>query len=215
MSKTANGTADTDKPMEESAERLARPLIKLAKACGVATFYIDQQGSYTEITDEALVGVLDSLGMPADTQDNIASSYKRVQAKRASELLPPTVVSFNGTKTCVPIHAGDAKPEDIRLSLTLEDGTDYEGKLGSILTEDDGDLYTELPDDLPMGSGRGMRHGVSSILPVVRWQPVADRICSRDGTGTPPRYDLRPYLWIGADTMYRTQCLRCHASTRL
>ena len=151
MSKTANGTADTDKPMEESAERLARPLIKLAKACGVATFYIDQQGSYTEITDEALVGVLDALGMPADTQDNIASSYKRVQAKRASELLPPTVVSFNGTKTCVPIHAGDSKPEDIRLSLTLEDGTDYEGKLGSILTEDDGDLYTELPDDLPMG----------------------------------------------------------------
>ncbi len=151
MSKTANGTADTDKPMEESAERLARPLIKLAKACGVATFYIDQQGSYTEITDEALVGVLDALGMPADTQDNIASSYKLVQAKRASELLPPTVVSFNGTKTCVPIHAGDAKPEDIRLSLTLEDGTDYEGKLGNILTEDDGDLYTELPDDLPMG----------------------------------------------------------------
>ncbi|WP_421777555.1 4-alpha-glucanotransferase [Gardnerella sp. KA00603] len=151
MSKTANGTADTDKPMEESAERLARPLIKLAKACGVATFYIDQQGSYTEITDEALVGVLDALGMPADTQDNIASSYKLVQAKRASELLPPTVVSFNGTKTCVPIHAGDAKPEDIRLSLTLEDGTDYEGKLGNVLAEDDGDLYTELPDDLPMG----------------------------------------------------------------
>lgn len=151
MSKTANGTADTDKPMEESAERLARPLIKLAKACGVATFYIDQQGSYTEITDEALVGVLDALGMPADTQDNIASSYKRVQAKRASELLPPTVVSFNGTKTCMPIHAGDAKPEDIRLSLTLEDGTDYEGKLGNVLAEDDGDLYTELPDDLPMG----------------------------------------------------------------
>ncbi|RFT37352.1 hypothetical protein CG398_07970, partial [Bifidobacteriaceae bacterium NR003] len=114
-----------------SAERLARPLIKLAKACGVATFYIDQQGSYTEITDEALVGVLDALGMPADTQDNIASSYKRVQSKRASELLPPTVVSFNGTKTCVPIHAGNAKPEDIRLSLTLEDGTDYEGKLGN------------------------------------------------------------------------------------
>ena len=65
MTTTATGKADADKPMEESAERLARPLIKLAKACGVATFYIDQQGSYTEITDEALVGVLDALGMPA------------------------------------------------------------------------------------------------------------------------------------------------------
>ena len=43
MTTTATGKADADKPMEESAERLARPLIKLAKACGVATFYIDQQ----------------------------------------------------------------------------------------------------------------------------------------------------------------------------
>ncbi|MBF9315143.1 4-alpha-glucanotransferase [Bifidobacteriaceae bacterium NR002] len=152
MTTTATGKTDAEKPMEEeSAERLARPLIKLAKACGVATFYIDQQGSYTEITDEALVGVLDALGMPADTQDSIAVSLKHVQQKRASELLPPTVVSFNGKKTCVPIHAGEAKPEDIKLSITLEDGTDYEGGLGDVLTEEDGDLYTELPDDLPMG----------------------------------------------------------------
>ena len=80
MTTTATSKADADKPMEESAERLARPLIKLAKACGVATFYIDQQGSYTEITDEALVGVLDALGMPADTQDNIAISYEKFNA---------------------------------------------------------------------------------------------------------------------------------------
>lgn len=108
MTTTATGKADADKPMEESAERLARPLIKLAKACGVATFILIGKG-YTEITDEALVGVLDALGMPADTQDNIAISYEKVQRKRSSELLPPTVVSFNGAKTCVPIHAGDAK----------------------------------------------------------------------------------------------------------
>ncbi|MFU0528891.1 4-alpha-glucanotransferase [Gardnerella vaginalis] len=151
MTTTATGKADADKPMEESAERLARPLIKLAKACGVATFYIDQQGSYTEITDEALVGVLDALGMPANTQDNIAISYEKVQRKRSSELLPPTVVSFNGAKTCVPIHAGDAQKEQIHISLTLEDGTDYEGSLGDIQSEDNGDLFIELPDDLPMG----------------------------------------------------------------
>lgn len=151
MTTTATSKADADKPMEESAERLARPLIKLAKACGVATFYIDQQGSYTEITDEALVGVLDALGMPADTQDNIAISYEKVQRKRSGELLPPTVVSFNGAKTCVPIHAGDAQKEQIHISLTLEDGTDYEGSLGDIQSEDNGDLFIELPDDLPMG----------------------------------------------------------------
>ena len=151
MSTTDAGKAETAKPIEESEERLARPLIKLAKACGVATFYIDQQGSYTEITDEALVGVLEALGMPANTPAKIEKSYETVLKKRESELLPPTVVSFNGTKTCVHIHAGDASKEDIHISLTLEDGTEYEGALDNIQSEKDGELYVELPDDLPMG----------------------------------------------------------------
>lgn len=151
MSTTATSKAEDATPVEEeSPERLARPLIKLAKACGVATFYIDQQGSYTEITDEALVGVLEALGMPANSPENIAASYESVLRKRASELLPPTVVSFSGTKTRVPVHAGAAKPQNICLTLALEDGTTYEGELGAI-TADGDDLYLELPDDLPMG----------------------------------------------------------------
>ena len=151
MSKEAKSEDKSTPAVEESAERLARPLIKLAKACGVATFYIDQLGDYTEITDEALVGVLDALGFKADTPESIADSYERVSQKTANELLPPTVVAFNGVKTCVPIHAGDAQKEQIHISLTLEDGTDYEGSLGDIQSEDNGDLFIELPDDLPMG----------------------------------------------------------------
>jgi len=151
MSRTATSKAEDATPVEEeSPERLARPLIKLAKACGVATFYIDQQGSYTEITDEALVGVLEALGMPANTPENIEASYESVLRKRASELLPPTVVSFSGAKTRVPVHAGAAKPQNIRVTLALEDGTTYEGELSAI-TADGDDLYLELPDDLPMG----------------------------------------------------------------
>ena len=37
---------------EESAERLARPLIQLAKASGLSTSFFDQLGTYTEISDE-------------------------------------------------------------------------------------------------------------------------------------------------------------------
>lgn len=82
MSKEAKSEDKSTPAVEESAERLARPLIKLAKACGVATFYIDQLGDYTEITDEALVGVLDALGFKADTPESIADSYERVSQKQ-------------------------------------------------------------------------------------------------------------------------------------
>ena len=49
----------------ESAERIARPLIQLAKLNGISTSYIDQLGTYVEIRDEVLVSVLAALGVDA------------------------------------------------------------------------------------------------------------------------------------------------------
>ena len=183
MSTTDNGTtngktkAATTVPVEESAERLARPLIKLAKACGVATFYIDQLGDYTEITDEALVGVLDALGYPATTSESIENSLKHVQEKRDSELLPPTVVCFTGTKTIVPIHSEEAtsSPEKIHITLTLEDGSQYEEPLNNFETSKEDGLTLELPQDLPMGyhtllakvegkNGKTVAHAQSTLI---------------------------------------------------
>lgn len=183
MSTTDNGTtngktkAATTVPVEESAERLARPLVKLAKACGVATFYIDQLGDYTEITDEALVGVLDALGYPATTSENIENSLKRVQEKRNSELLPPTVVCFIGAKTIVPIHSEEAtsSPEKIHITLTLEDGSQYEEPLNNFETSKEDGLTLELPQDLPMGyhtllakvegkNGKTVAHAQSTLI---------------------------------------------------
>lgn len=183
MSTTDNGTtngktkAATTVPVEESAERLARPLVKLAKACGVATFYIDQLGDYTEITDEALVGVLDALGYPATTSENIENSLKRVQEKRNSELLPPTVVCFIGAKTIVPIRAEEAasSPEKIHITLTLEDGSQYEEPLNNFKTSEEDGLTLELPQDLPMGyhtllakvedkNGKAIAHAQSTLI---------------------------------------------------
>lgn len=183
MSTTDNGTtngktkAATTVPVEESAERLARPLVKLAKACGVATFYIDQLGDYTEITDEALVGVLDALGYPATTSENIENSLKRVQEKRNSELLPPTVVCFIGAKTIVPIRAEEAasSPEKIHITLTLEDGSQYEEPLNNFETSEEDGLTLELPQDLPMGyhtllakvedkNGKAIAHAQSTLI---------------------------------------------------
>ena len=47
---TTNNAASGAPQRAESTERLARPLIKLAKACGLGTSFIDQLGTYTEAT---------------------------------------------------------------------------------------------------------------------------------------------------------------------
>ena len=60
----------------ESAERIARPLIQLAKLNGISTSYIDQLGTYVEIRDEVLVSVLAALGVDASSDEAIAASYE-------------------------------------------------------------------------------------------------------------------------------------------
>ena len=55
----------TQTQQTESAERIARPLIQLAKLNGISTSYIDQLGTYVEIRDEVLVSVLAALGVDA------------------------------------------------------------------------------------------------------------------------------------------------------
>ena len=65
----------------ESAERIARPLIQLAKINGISTSYIDQLGTYVEIRDEVLVSVLAALGVDASTEQAITDSYAEARLR--------------------------------------------------------------------------------------------------------------------------------------
>ena len=47
----------------ESEERLARPLIRLAKLVGVGTSYLGMSHDYHEIDDDVLIEVLAALGI--------------------------------------------------------------------------------------------------------------------------------------------------------
>ena len=73
---TASSPSSQDVRREESPERLARPLIRLAKASGISTSYIDQLGTYVEIRDEVLVSVLAALGVDASSDDAIEASLE-------------------------------------------------------------------------------------------------------------------------------------------
>lgn len=68
-------------------------------------------------------------------------------------------------------------------------------------------LHLRRRRGLPRRGGRSLRYGQCRSLPAFRWQPGTDRVCGRDGIGTPPGYDLRPGMRIGSDTLYRAQRL--------
>ena len=133
---------------EESPARLKRPLIRLAKACGVSTSYIDQLGAYVEIRDEVLVAVLASLGAA------VSKSLLETECRQREQLVPPTVLAITGRANNVPLRcSADAL---VALTLALEDGTAYAGDLrANLRVHKDADfgeqLELTLPDDLPIG----------------------------------------------------------------
>ena len=139
---------------EESPARLKRPLIRLAKACGVSTSYIDQLGAYVEIRDEVLVAVLASLGVDASNPAAISKSLLETECRQREQLVPPTVLAITGRANNVPLRcSADAL---VALTLALEDGTAYAGDLrANLRVHKDADfgeqLELTLPDDLPIG----------------------------------------------------------------
>ena len=120
---TTNDAASGAPQRAESAERLARPLVKLAKACGLSTSFIDQLGTYTEISDEALVAVLKALDVDASSDEAIKRSMTELEAENSKRLLPPTIVATTGKPTSLTLNCpSDA---DITVSIELEDGTAF------------------------------------------------------------------------------------------
>ncbi|KAA8821361.1 4-alpha-glucanotransferase [Bifidobacterium vespertilionis] len=143
----------------ESRERLERPLIRLAKAVGVATSYMGMSNDYHEIADDVLVSVLAALGIDASSDEAIAASLKTLLDDKHRRLVAPTVLHVEGSDSKVLVNVGVFDiPE---ASITLEDGTPYQGKV----MPDSGDGSTAywmndafvttasvvIPADLPIG----------------------------------------------------------------
>ena len=178
----------TQTQQTESAERIARPLIQLAKLNGISTSYIDQLGTYVEIRDEVLVSVLAALGVDASSDEAITASYAATQQRIADTLVEPTVVKFIGKEAVTPIRA---KGNDVALKLTLEDGTEYAGDLTAYLTgsnADDGSLQLTLPDDIPAGYhtlrvNAGPLHGEARL------------ICAPARVPLPPAFLMQQMEW--------------------
>ena len=170
----------------ESAERIARPLIQLAKLNGISTSYIDQLGTYVEIRDEVLVSVLAALGVDASSDEAIAASYELTKQRIADTLVEPTIVKFIGKEATTPIRA---KGHDVTLRLLLEDGTRYEGNLYMYLApQTDGSLTLTLPDDIPAGYhtlrvNAGPLHGEARLICAPARVPLPPAVAEKQRWG--------------------------------
>ena len=152
MTEARSNEAATNAPdttqRTESAERLARPLIKLAKASGLATSFIDQLGTYTEISDDALVAVLKALDVDASSDDAIKRSMTELEAENSKRLLPPTIVATTDKPTSLTLNCpSDA---DITAAITLEDGTAFD-RFSLLPNLNSGQPDLTIAPDLPMG----------------------------------------------------------------
>ena len=152
MTEARSNEAATNAPdttqRTESAERLARPLIKLAKASGLATSFIDQLGTYTEISDDALVAVLKALDVDASSDEAIKRSMTELEAENSRRLLPPTIVATTGKPTSLTLNCpSDA---DITAAIMLEDGTAFD-RFSLLPNLNSGQPDLAIAPDLPMG----------------------------------------------------------------
>jgi 4-alpha-glucanotransferase len=95
-------------------------LAQLAAAHGVATSYLDWADAPVEVSADAVVSALASLGVDAASPQAVTAALEEVEAAPWRRLLPPSVV-VRGPRGEVPLHVEQGA--QVALEVLLEDGT--------------------------------------------------------------------------------------------
>ena len=111
----------------ESEERLARPLVRLAKLVGIGTSYVGMSHDFHEIDDEVLIEVLAALGIEARDENMQDAAIRRILDERYGRLVAPTVLHTAGVEDRITVNTGILEVPSA--SITLENGEPYEGTI--------------------------------------------------------------------------------------
>ncbi|WP_431805142.1 4-alpha-glucanotransferase [Microbacterium sp. bgisy203] len=98
-------------------------LIALAEAHGVATSYWSFFGDRVTVPASTLRAVLRAMSVEVETDAEISAALAAAEDAPWRELLPPSFVSRIGARNLL-VHVADG--HDVRVSLTLEDGSSRE-----------------------------------------------------------------------------------------
>ncbi|MGN6553534.1 MAG: hypothetical protein ACTHLW_07405, partial [Verrucomicrobiota bacterium] len=103
-------------------ERLAR-LHELARAHGVQLSYADMRGQQQPASPEMLSATLNSMGVPASGDKEIAESLKQAQARRWIQGIEPVVVAWDRKPFSIDVRVPTRlRGKAIRCVLRLEGG---------------------------------------------------------------------------------------------
>lgn len=100
-------------------------LNELAKAAGLAIEWVDADGRQQTVKPDALRTVAERLGYPANSDEQIEDSLKRLEAENGAHQLPPLVTADSGQGIDLSAYFSPDTP----FELTQEDGSRLSARL--------------------------------------------------------------------------------------
>ncbi len=108
---------------ERQRGQLDHELRELARARGIQTFYVDMAGARKVASPETLREILRLFGVPAGTGAEIRESLSEGQEQQRRQLLPPTIVVWDGVARKLDLRLPTEKAHArIASKLHFEDG---------------------------------------------------------------------------------------------
>lgn len=132
-------------------------LQSLAEAAGILTSYYDGTGKLRASTPEALVQVLQILGIDIRGVEDAAAAHVRFRASMWRELVPPCIVAWDDGPAELALSVPMAEQGAFTIELTLESGETrrVEGRLEHIVPREtatvDGQTYVRRVVSVPVG----------------------------------------------------------------
>ncbi len=111
----------TDEPMTGSTgdgSTVPPELAELATAHGVQSEYTDHDGVLQQVSASTLVAVLEALGVQSSTPGAVVASLDRARDDEWRAMLPPVLVTREGTEVQFPVHVADGA--DVTVWVELE-----------------------------------------------------------------------------------------------
>ena len=179
---------------DELVASLNDALRQLADHCGVATDFWDWQGRHVEVSEETVVAVLRALGIDAPTPEAALRALHVRWHEPWTRMLPPCVVTRQGSGQAVWVHVTDGDAVDVWIDL--ENGGVRHG-LRQVENwwpsrEVDGKLIGEasfqIPADLPLGyhtlrARSSDREGSTALIVTPAWLGFPEHMGDRRAWG--------------------------------